>query len=74
MKTTWEEPPLKILVEGDKTLLNQYSVIAVNPAKCPKAQVGMATTFSNWIAGPEGQKVIKEFKVMGKPLFTPNAR
>ncbi len=27
-------PPLKILVEGDQTLLNQYSVIAVNPAKC----------------------------------------
>jgi len=67
-------PPLKILVEGDLTLLNQYSVIAVNPAKCQKAQVELATKFSNWIAGPEGQKVIKEFKVMGKPLFTPNAK
>jgi len=67
-------PPLKILVEGDQTLLNQYSVIAVNPAKCQKAQVELATKFSNWIAGPEGQKVIKEFKVMGKPLFTPNAK
>ncbi len=63
-------PPLKILVEGDQTLLNQYSVIAVNPAKCQKAQVELATKFSNWIAGPEGQKLIKEFKVMGKPLFT----
>jgi len=67
-------PPLKILVEGDQTLLNQYSVIAVNPAKCQKTQVELATKFSNWIAGPEGQKVIKEFKVMGKPLFTPNAK
>ena len=67
-------PPLKILVEGDQTLLNQYSVIAVNPAKCQKAQVELATKFSNWIAGPEGQRVIKEFKVMGKPLFTPNAK
>jgi tungstate transport system substrate-binding protein len=67
-------PPLKILVEGDQTLLNQYSVIAVNPAKCPKAKVDLATTFSNWIAGPEGQKLIKEFKVMGKPLFTANAK
>jgi len=68
------DPPLKILVEGDQTLLNQYSVIAVNPAKCQKAQVELATKFSNWIAGPEGQRVIKEFKVMGKPLFTPNAK
>jgi tungstate transport system substrate-binding protein len=67
-------PPLKILVEGDHALLNQYSVIAVNPAKCQKAQIELATKFSNWIAGPEGQKVIKEFKVMGKPLFTPNAK
>jgi tungstate transport system substrate-binding protein len=61
-------------VEGDQTLLNQYSVIAVNPVKCPKAQVELATKFSNWIAGPEGQKVIKQFKVMGKSLFTPNAK
>jgi tungstate transport system substrate-binding protein len=67
-------PPLKILVEGDRTLLNQYSVIAVNPAKCRKAQLELATKFSTWIAGPEGQKVIREFKVMGKPLFTPNAK
>ena len=68
------DPPLKILVEGDQTLLNQYSVIAVNPAKCQKAQVELATKFSNWIAGPEGQKLIKEFKLMGKPLFTANAK
>jgi tungstate transport system substrate-binding protein len=67
-------PPLKILVEGDKALFNQYSVIAVNPAKCQKAQLEMAKKFSDWIAGPDGQKLIKEFKVMGKPLFTPNAK
>jgi tungstate transport system substrate-binding protein len=46
----------------------------VNPAKCQKAKLDLATKFSTWIAGPEGQKVIKEFKVMGKPLFTPNAK
>jgi tungstate transport system substrate-binding protein len=67
-------PPLQVLVEGDPTLLNQYSVIAVNPVKCPKAKADLATAFSNWIAGPEGQKLIKEFKLMGKPLFTANAK
>lgn len=67
-------PPLKILVEGDQALLNQYSVIAVNPAKCQKAKAELATAFSNWIAGPEGQKLIREFKLMGKPLFTANAK
>jgi len=67
-------PPLKILVEGDQTLLNQYAVIAVNPAKCPKAKLDLAKAFSAWIAGAEGQKAIRDFKVMGKPLFTPNAK
>jgi len=67
-------PPLKILVEGDQALFNQYSVIAVNPAKCPKAKLELATQFSNWVAGPQGQKLIKDFKLMGKPLFTPNAK
>jgi ABC-type tungstate transport system permease subunit len=47
-------PPLKILVEGDQVLFNQYSVIAVNPAKCGKAQLELATKFSDWIAGPAG--------------------
>jgi tungstate transport system substrate-binding protein len=67
-------PPLKILVEGDQTLLNQYAVIAVNPAKCPKAKLDLAQAFSAWIAGAEGQKAIRDFKVMGMPLFTPNAK
>jgi tungstate transport system substrate-binding protein len=67
-------PPLKILVEGDRVLFNQYSVIAVNPAKCGKAQLELATKFSDWIAGPEGQKLIREFKLEGKPLFTANAK
>jgi tungstate transport system substrate-binding protein len=67
-------PPLKILVEGDQALFNQYSVMAVNPAKCGKAQLDLSTKFSDWVAGPQGQKIIKDFKLMGKPLFTPNAK
>jgi len=67
-------PPLKILVEGERLLFNQYSVIAVNPARCAKAQLGLATKFSDWIAGPQGQEMIREFKLEGKPLFTPNAK
>jgi len=67
-------PPLKILVEGDQALLNQYSVIAVNPQKCPKAQYDLAKQFEHWIAGPQGQQLIKDFKLLGKQLFTPNAR
>jgi len=67
-------PPLKILIEGEKGLLNQYSVIAVNPKHCPNAKYPLAMKFINWISGPEGQKFIKEFNILGKPLFTPNAK
>lgn len=65
--------PLKILVEGDSALLNQYSVIAVNSARCPDVKKKLAETFVNWIAGTEGQQVIWNFRVLGKKLFTPNA-
>jgi tungstate transport system substrate-binding protein len=67
-------PPLKILVEGDPTLMNQYSVIAVNPKKCPQAKYDLAMRFINWIAGPRGQQLIKDFKLLDKQLFTPNAK
>jgi tungstate transport system substrate-binding protein len=68
------KPPLKILVEGDAVLLNQYSVIAINPKHCPKAQSQLATTFNDWISGADAQSQIKAFKLLGKQLFTPNAK
>ncbi|BBO84563.1 substrate-binding domain-containing protein [Desulfosarcina ovata] len=67
-------PPLKVLVEGDAILLNQYSVLAVNPAHCQNAKYDLATAFSDWIAGAQGQKLIRDFKLLGKPLFVPNAK
>ncbi|SPD73093.1 PBP domain containing protein [uncultured Desulfobacterium sp.] len=67
-------PPLKIMVEGDKALLNQYSVIAVNPTHCPKAKLELANEFIKWITSPEAQKIIKDYRLSGKPLFTPNAK
>jgi tungstate transport system substrate-binding protein len=67
-------PTLKILVEGDAVLLNQYSVIAVNPKHCPNVKNDLALQFINWIVGPDAQQQIKAFKLLGKPLFTPNAK
>jgi tungstate transport system substrate-binding protein len=67
-------PPLKILVEGDAALLNQYSVIAVNPKHCEKVKYDTAMQFIEWITTPEVQKLIGDFTLLGKPLFTPNAK
>ena len=67
-------PPLKILVEGDAILLNQYSVITVNPGNCKDVKVELAEKFADWITGERAQKKIGDFRLMGKQLFTPNAR
>lgn len=66
--------PLKILVEGDKILLNQYSVLTLDPANCPKAKYDLATKFSDWMASPSAQKRIGDFRLMGQELFIPNAK
>jgi tungstate transport system substrate-binding protein len=34
----------------------------------------MAKQFIDWIAGAEAQQLIKDFKLLDKPLFTPNAK
>lgn len=67
-------PPLVVLVEGDKVLFNQYSALAVNTAKCKDAQYDLATKFINWMASPDTQKAIGNFKLLGKKLFIPNAK
>jgi len=67
-------PPLKILVEGDAALMNQYSVLAVNPKNCPKAKYDLAMKFSDWLAGEKAQQLIKDFKLLSKALFIPNAK
>jgi len=65
---------LVILLEGDKALFNPYGIIAVNPQKHPKANYDLAKKFIDYVTGPEGQKVIADFKVNGKQLFFPDAK
>lgn len=67
------KPGLVILVEGDKNLLNQYSVMAVNPTKHAGAKYDLAVKYIDWITSSKVQKDIANFKVEGKQLFFPNA-
>ncbi|MBO4300734.1 MAG: substrate-binding domain-containing protein [Desulfovibrio sp.] len=68
-----DDNPLKIVVEGDKALYNQYSVITVNPAQCPKTKAALAKKFEDWWVAPATQKRIADYKLEGKQLFFPNA-
>ncbi len=67
-------PPLVIIVEGDANLKNQYSTLSINPKKCKKVQYKLATKFKDWLAGEKAQKLINDFKLLGKQLFKPNAK
>ncbi|MCF8026011.1 MAG: substrate-binding domain-containing protein [Desulfobacteraceae bacterium] len=66
-------PELKILVEGDPVLFNQYSAIAINPDRCEDVKYDLAKQFISWITSAEIQNFIGNYKLLGKQLFTPNA-
>ncbi len=67
-------PPLKVLVEGDDILKNQYSVMAVNPDNCPDVANDLAQKFADWLTGKKAQQLIKDFRLLKQPLFIPNAK
>jgi len=64
---------LRVLVEGDKRLINQYGVMVVNPIKHPQTKVAEAQKFVDWLTSPAGQTVIASYKMGGEQLFFPNA-
>jgi len=66
---------LPILLEGDKLLLNVYSVMEVNPANGPRVNAAGGKAFAEFMLSPEVQGVIKTFGVdkYGQPLFVPIA-
>ena len=65
---------LVVLVEGDKTLFNQYGVMVVNRSVFPHLKADLAQQFANWVVSPAGQRSIAGYKIGGEPLFFPNAR
>jgi tungstate transport system substrate-binding protein len=75
-------PNLQIVVGGqtldqnkDKTLLNPYGVLAVNPEVHPGVNAELAAKFVDWMISPETQKMIGGFGVeeFGQPLFYASA-
>jgi len=64
---------LKIIVEGDSKLFNQYGVILVNPKKHPHVKVAAGQKFIDWLVSAEGQGTIAAYKIGGEQLFFPNA-
>lgn len=68
-------PPIGLVIvsEGSEELANPYGVIPVNPEKYPEIKYDLAKQFAEWITSERGQKLINEYRLIGKQLFYPDA-
>lgn len=64
---------LKIAVEGDTRLFNQYGVMLVNPQRHPHVKAADGQRFIDWLVSAEGQATIAGYRINGDQLFFPNA-
>jgi tungstate transport system substrate-binding protein len=60
---------LPVLFQGDRILFNPYGVIAVNPARHPAVDHGLAKRFIEYLTGPQGRALIAGYRVGGEQLF-----
>jgi tungstate transport system substrate-binding protein len=64
---------LHVLVEGDRSLFNQYGVMVVDAARHPHVKQALAQQFADWITSAPGQAAIASYRIGGEQLFFPNA-
>ena len=63
---------LKIVLDGDARLRNQYAVMLVNPERQPQVKADLGMAFIDWLTSQEGQDQIARFKVKGEQQFFPD--
>ncbi len=66
-----EKISLVPVMESDETLLNPYSLIAVNPEKYPGVNYNLSMELIRWMSGEEGKAAIANFKAGGESMFFP---
>jgi tungstate transport system substrate-binding protein len=64
---------LQVLVEGDAKLANPYGVIPISPNMHPHVKYDLAKEFAEWLVSARGQTVIRNYRLLGKQLFYPDA-
>ena len=76
-RATWlsfrNRQELRIVVEGDARLFNQYGVMLVNPRRHAHVKAADGQRFIDWILSPAGQQAIAGYRIGGEQLFFPNA-
>ncbi|MEA5574525.1 substrate-binding domain-containing protein [Calothrix sp. UHCC 0171] len=66
---------LRVMVEGDRKLLNLYHAMQVNPQQFPRVNSAGAKAFVDFVLSADGQKIIADHgrKEFGQPLFIVDA-
>lgn len=64
---------LVVLYEGDEILFNPYHVMAVNPKIHKHVEYDLARKYIDYITGPKGQQIIKDYRIADQQLFYPDA-
>ncbi len=64
---------LAVLLPASPALFNQYSIIAVDPARHPHVRAEAAGALIGWLTGPQGQAAISAYRPAGEQPFFPNA-
>lgn len=76
-RATWiafrNRQDLRVAVEGDVLLFNQYGVMTVSAERHPHVRAADAGRFADWVVSPEGQAAIAGYRIDGQQLFFPNA-
>jgi tungstate transport system substrate-binding protein len=75
-RATWvkfsDRRHLRIVVDGDPRMIDQYAAILVNPARHPEVKPDLGRAFITWLTSPEGQDMIASYKLDGEEVFFPD--
>ncbi|MEN8190335.1 MAG: substrate-binding domain-containing protein [Thermodesulfobacteriota bacterium] len=63
---------LEVVREDDPVLMNPYGVIPVSPEKHPHVNHDAALRFAHWVTSAKGQRLIGDYRLMGRRLFYPD--
>ena len=76
-RATWlrfaNKGDMKIVVEGDPVLFNQYGVILVNPERHAHVRAADGQAFIDWLTSDPGQEAIDAYRLSGQQAFFANA-
>jgi len=63
-----------VICEGDKNLVNQYSVMYVNKKRCENVNTAGVKRIITWFESDRAAKLIGAFRLKGKKLFVPGSK